>query len=232
MGGFPDSTLTDWVNSLTTDGIEPIAGVVTITGDVGKMNTVEGNHSLDLPAVVEFDGAGVFKKDRLIGFLSLEQTRLLLWLKNQVNETVYSTPCETSDDFIAGHIFHSNTSVESSYHAGVPHFNVTIVLEGEISDNQCGLPLDEVDTYERYEKLVSEQLTKDLHTLIEEIKSEFGVDILGFGEIFQRQQYPIFKKIKDDWNEQFTNSIIEIEVSTYVRRDGIRTRGFLQHVND
>ena len=45
-------------------------------------------------AVVVIDSMALFSKDKLVGFLSVEDTRNYLWTQNQLKRTTITVPCE------------------------------------------------------------------------------------------------------------------------------------------
>lgn len=229
-GGVPESTLTDFVLSLTSPGKQPIIAAATIQGNPQKGKKVENNTELELPAMITYEGIALFKKDRLVGFLPVEEARNVLWIRD-LNRTTVSAPCG-EDGYFALRVFNSHSTIDTSYEGNIPKVNVKLVVEGDVFDIQCANPLDSTDTYTSYESTMENHLETKLTKTINKVREEFGIDIFGFGEKMSKQHYKQFKEYKDHWDEQFVNADITVEASVYIRRDGMRTKSFIEQLDD
>jgi spore germination protein KC len=227
-GGYPDTDLTDFVYGLTSPGREPVAAAVTIKGNPEKGSNIDNNKELELDALIEYDGMALFQKDKLVGFLSAEETRNYMWTQD-LNQTTTTARCG-EEGFFALQIFNSHTKVETDMKNGIPMITVRIIIEGDIHDNQCPDGLDDIKTYEKYQKIMEAHIKKKLTTTIKKVQKEFGVDIFGFGEHLRRQHYKEFKKHVDDWNEEFKKAEVTVEATVYLRRDGMRTKSFIEQI--
>ncbi len=55
-------------------------------------------------------------------------------------------------------------------------------------------------------------------------------DIFGFGEMLYRQDYKSFIRIEKNWDQYFTDAIVNVDVKVKLRRSGVRTRSlFTEH---
>lgn len=96
MGGNPDVQLYDFITSLISKGINPVAGIISIRGDPEKGQSVDNNKEIDPGALVLADGMAVFKGDKMVGELSLNETRGYLWTK-ELRSTSLSIACDSED---------------------------------------------------------------------------------------------------------------------------------------
>ncbi|GAE24508.1 spore germination protein GerKC [Halalkalibacter wakoensis JCM 9140] len=229
-GGYPDSNLTDFVFALTSPGRHPVAAAVTIEGNEEEGHHIDDNKEIDLDAIIVFDGLALFHKDQLIGFLDVEQSRNFMWTQD-LDRTTATASCG-EDGYFAVQIYNSNSKVEASYENDVPSFKLRVIIEGDIHDNQCPDGLDEIATYEKYQKIMEEHLEEKIKKSIEDIQEKYGVDIFGFGEHLSKQQYKKFKEHKDDWDAEFAKAEFSVEASVYIRRDGMRTKSFIEQVDE
>ncbi|ARK31350.1 Spore germination protein B3 precursor [Halalkalibacter krulwichiae] len=155
-GGYPDTDLSDFIYEITSAGREPVAAAVTIRGDPTKGKNIDDNRELELGAIIEYDGLALFNKDKLVGFLSVEEARNFMWTQDISNTTVTAACGE--EGYIAIQVYNSHTKVETNYENGVPSVALNIMIEGDIYDNQCSDGLDEVVTYNKYQKIMEEHL--------------------------------------------------------------------------
>ncbi len=227
-GGYPDVRLTDFTSTITSDGRHPVAATVTIQGSPEKGDDVNNNKQADLDAIVALNGLSVFKDDKLIGYLDVEQARDYLWTQD-LKKTIL-TATTPDGNFFAVRFFNSHTNIQTSYENNRPHITIELVLEGDIIATQSKVPIDKLTRFKELEEEAQKEVEQKIKGTITHVQKEYGVDIFGFGETMYRQHYQKFKSIKDYWDEEFKKAEINVNAKVILRRDGIRTRSFLEEM--
>lgn len=232
-GGDPRIRLTDFINAIVSKGRSPVASTVIIKGNAEKGKNVESNMSVEAPADILLDGMGVFKEDKLIGFLNLEETRNYLWTQ-KLNNTMVSIPCQNQEgkkenekQYFDLVITNNKSRMKTDYKHGTPQLKVEIYAEGRINSLQCAEDLSNLETYEKLEKISQQHIEKLIEKTIKQVQEDFGVDIFGFGEALHRQHYQKAKEVEENWDEEFKKGDVDVKVTVAVRRSGIKNRGFI-----
>jgi spore germination protein KC len=166
----------------------------------------------------------LFQEDKLVGFLSVEDTRNYLLTQDEIENTEISVPCE-ENQFASVRITDAKTRVKGRIKNGKPIIQVDIVMEGSIFGSTCKGHMDDPKTYMKLDKLTNQYMKEKILKMIQTVQDDYGVDIFGFGEVVYRQDYKQFKKVEDHWDEAFKEAEIEVSVKTMIRRAGIRTKG-------
>jgi spore germination protein KC len=230
-GGDPGIRLTDFIAALVIDGRHPVAAVATIQGDLKKGASVENNKKLALDAIVLMDGMGIFKHDKLIGMMSVEDTRAYLWTQD-LKSTNLSVPCEENSEdkkrFNGIRIISTSTKREVKYKNGKAELITKIIGEAELVGTHCKGSLIEPKTFDKYEKQTEKFIENDIKDLINNVQAEYKIDIFGFGENMNRSNHKTFLKIKADWDQIFTEAEVKVEATIFLRRSGVRNDSFLK----
>ena len=92
-GSTVDVKVKDFISALTSPGRQPVMTAVRIKGNPKKGESVDNMKKTTPDAMVIIDSMGVFKGEKLIGFLSVEDIRNYLWTQNQIEGTSISVPC-------------------------------------------------------------------------------------------------------------------------------------------
>lgn len=226
-GGDPNVRLKDVINAWRSDGRQPIMAAVKIQGDPKKGINVDNMKKLTPDALVVLDSLAVFKKSKLLGFLSITDSRNYLWVEDNLVRTAMSVPCG-KNRYIAVQFYNSKTRTKSQIVFGRPEIHVNIRAESYLDGTQCLDDLSKVATYKKYEKMVERKVRDEVQKTIRMTQQKYHVDIFGFGELAMRQDYQDFKKIKNHWDESFTDAKVSVHVKVNLRRSGIRTRTLLK----
>gem|GEM_PF-954196 len=231
-GGNPDVQLYDFITSIISKGINPVAGMISMRGDPEKGQTVENNKDLSPDALVYADGMAVFKNDKMVGRLSLEETRGYLWTKD-LRHTSLSIKCnsETADSseeefFLDARIIRSKVKLGAKYQNDRPKINVKINGEAKIQGTQCPNDLTKINVFAEHEKLIEKFIKDEITQLIIKVQKEYGVDIFGFGESLNRQDHKKYKEVENKWDKEFAKAELDVKVDIQLLRAGIKNKSF------
>ncbi|MCT2343715.1 Ger(x)C family spore germination protein [Niallia taxi] len=228
-GGDPDMRINDFINDVTLEGKEAVLNAVVVEGDKKVGATVENMNNVTPEAIVLVDSLGFFNKKKLAGFLPLDDTRVYLWITDKFKNTTLTVQCG-EDEYSAVRIIHSTTDVQTKMDGVRPEFNINVKAEGYIEGTQCYKSLDKIETFKKYEDLVSKSAADKIQKTVAKMQNEYGLDIFGFGEIMRRQHNNQFSKIKEDWNSYFAEAKVNVNFDFILRRTGIRSDSFLDEV--
>ena len=112
-GSTPAVKIKDFIQALTSPGRQPVMTAVKIQGDPKKGESVDNMKKTHLDAIVAIDLMALFRRDELVGFLSVEDTRNFLWTQNKIKRTTISIPCG-KDRYASIRIIDSKTKLKSA----------------------------------------------------------------------------------------------------------------------
>ncbi|TRZ39030.1 Ger(x)C family spore germination protein [Niallia circulans] len=228
-GGDPDMRINDFINDVTLEGKEAVLNTVVVEGDKKVGASVENMNNVTPEAIVLVDSLAFFNKKKLAGFLPLDDTRVYLWITDKFKNTTLTVQCG-ENEYSAVRIIHSTTNVQTKMDGVRPEFTINVKSEGYIEGTQCYKSLDKIETFKKYEDLVSKSAAEKIQKTVAKMQNEYGLDIFGFGEIMRRQHNNQFAKIKDDWNSYFAEAKVNVNFDFILRRTGIRSDSFLDEV--
>lgn len=231
-GGDPYVRLTDFISSLTSKGRHPVTSAVSIQGKPEAGKNIEQNSKTELDSTVVISGLSVFKKDKLIGFLSRDEARDYLWTQG-LSRTSLTVPCymegneEEKNDFLDVRIIHSHSDVKTQEVDEGLKIKVSISGEAKIQGTQCHQNLEKIKTYENHEKALNKYIEEKILATINKMQEEYEADIFGFGEVYYRSSPEKFKEVEDEWDAIFAKAEVEVVADYRIKRSGIRSKSFL-----
>lgn len=234
-GGDARVRLTDFINAIVSKGRSPVASAVKIEGDPEKGKTFDSTMSTEPEANVILDGMGVFDRDRLIGYLTLEDTRNYLWTQKLENTTIV-IPCdEEKNEHMKGRMLslvvtNNKTKLETEYKGNTPQLKIRIYAEARVNSMECEFDLTKIDTFGKIEEMSEEYIDEIITGTIKKVQKDYGVDIFGFGDALKRQDYQKAKEIGNGWREEFKRAEVDVSVEMAIRRSGTRNKSFLNEI--
>ncbi|MFP4015397.1 MAG: Ger(x)C family spore germination protein [Halanaerobiales bacterium] len=167
-------------------------------------------------------GSAVFRKDILVGWLSGEETRGLLFVENAVANTVMVVPNpEDRNKKVSIEIKKSETSINIEFKEYKPSFLIEINAEGNLAGQQGPGNLTEGTLLKELEKFVEEKIKTEVQTVLDKARVELKSDFLDFSGTINKNDYRKWNNIKDNWEDLFPEVVINVEVSYKMRQSGL-----------
>ncbi len=205
----PTMNLLDFGIQLQTKGTSTIIPAVHLDDVKGSM----------IPRVT---GAAIIKDDKMIGELSEEETKELLFIRNEVKGGVLvadkgvglSAP-------ISLEIFENKTKVKPIVEAQELKFKVDIRTSVVIDEIEGGENFIDEKAVKRFETSISQFAQKKVEDFIEKIQSEYGTDIFMFGEKLREKNVNKWNSISDKWEEVFRNLEVDVDAKVYIKNSAL-----------
>ena len=199
----------DFANALSSKTAAPIMSVIGM------------NKTSNIGATFNMSGTAVFKKDKLVGFMNISETRGMQWIKGKVkagNITVTSR----DNGIITFALLKANSIVKPIVKGDSVTMQITIKEEANIIEMTD--KLDMVQNYKIVEglnKLQKEAIEKEVKLALNVAQKEYNADIFDFGGAIHRTYPETWKKLEKNWQDIFPTIKVEIKVNSIIKRPGL-----------
>ncbi|WP_425802872.1 Ger(x)C family spore germination protein [Desulfitobacterium sp. Sab5] len=198
-------------NDLQAKGISPIASAISLKRIDGKI----------IPQIM---GTAIFKGDKLIGFLNDEETKDLLFIRNEVKGGVMIKGTQGKDIStpVSLEIFKNKTQVTPIVDEDN---NIEINL-----DIDTTVSLDEIDGTEnliddegrmKLENSVENTLKERIEAVITKMQSKYDTDIFGFGAKLREDNNREWKRVSSNWEEIFKDLRVNVTTRIHIRNSAM-----------
>lgn len=155
--------------------------------------------------VTELDGTAVFKKDRLIGYLTRDESKYFLFVTNQISGGLLVTSPENDGQNISLEIQKNQTKITPDISGGNPTFKIDTQLTANLGEDQTSKNYVDENGLEKAQSSTEKSLNERMLNIIQKVQSQFGCDIFGFGSKIHQQSPEFWNKNKSNWSETFRN---------------------------
>ncbi len=221
--------LSDFVNMLLADGLEPIAAKVGLKYSevMNKSDSGSEDSSQNLEKIIGITGAAVFHKDKLIGWMNDKEARGVKWLRNEIKDAVVTVdiPKEMGDGKISLKILMGNTKLKPQMKHNKVEMEVEVRAEGDLYENSSKLDLSNPEVIQFVEEKLRDDITERIQVVLEKAQKQYKSDIFGFGLAVYRSYPKEWKKqFKNRWDEEFPNLEVKITPHVKVVRTGLTNK--------
>ncbi len=234
--------LAEYLRHFYDMGRQPVLGIIEKKEkkQINKLKKSSKDKEYELSVI----GAAAFNKHRLVGYLNGTETKAFNFIMGEVKTGIvtFPTPNESVDE-ISTPTLVMESDIDSQRPSKISMSTIDIIKlkskrDVEIIDGNIVLKVDirlrgsleefignmdissDIEMKE-IEKACSQEIKNKLMNTLIKVQKEFETDIFGFGNIFHRKYPKEWHEIKDNWNEIFSKSDLQVEVKTNVIRTGL-----------
>lgn len=224
-------TLDDLVADLVSDGKEAVLTGIFVTGDQEIGPSKQNVESITPSARIRYDNFAVFKKDKLVGWLTERESRGYNDITNKVKTTVNTISCPKEGKATI-EVIKFNSDVKGKINKGKAEVDVNIKVKGNVGEVECEIDLTKPETIDQLEKIYEKDLKEIISDTINTVQNKYETDIFGFGEAIHRSNPKEWNKMKENWDEEFSNLTVNVKVVMELQHTGTITNSFLEEIKD
>lgn len=197
----PAVEIWDFIDKLESSGINATAPIIHIHETNGEKNE-------------RVAGTAVFVKDRMVGKLSGDETKTMLFVKNELHGGVLAVDDKRGNPAYSLEIVSNQTKLKPRMVDGKLQIDIRTVTKTGLDEVMIpdGFLMDE--SIPDIEQRAAERLQADMLALIHKVQRQYGADIFGFGEDLFENQPRLWAEVKDHWPEAFAD--LEVNVKSKV----------------
>lgn len=200
-----DSTLVKFVDAMGQPGIDGILPSIEVgPGGVPRLGPL-----------------AVFKGDRLVGWLSQEETLGLSAIRAKSPHLFVLLPCQGDGPPQANVEVHSHKSrLEIRAEGGRLTARIEVKARGQLYEDACLRDVMQPPTRLELEKLAAERIQRDIEAAVQSSK-DLRADIFGFGRELYRHLPQEWKRRKDRWDEELARLPVTVSAELTVDEGGV-----------
>jgi spore germination protein KC len=223
-------TLDELINNLVIKGKEPILTGIKVYGNPENGSAFRNVETVSPKTTLGIDSLGVFKKDKLIGWLNEDESKGFNYIINNVSSTVVNVPCE--DGKLSIETVRSQTKVKGKMEKGKPKINISVFSEGNVGDVECKIDLSKPENIKKLEEKYQNSIKEKITAAIKKAQGDYQSDIFGFGEVIHRADPKAWKRLEPNWKQEFKNVKVSVNVNAKIRRLGTITKSFQKEIEE
>lgn len=189
-----------------------------IVGDDEIGMTKENIETYQPASRITIDGMSYFKNDKLVDYLSNEESQSLLFLMNNIKGGSIEACCPEGDGFFSYFIKKSKTSFNVRWNKNSPKITVDVKVDERIIESECKDSFTHPNL-EKFRKQLSDQVKDNITILIQKSQSE-ELDYIGIGKELYLSEPKKWRKIEKEWFSIYPETPFEVVVDISVTKTG------------
>ncbi|MBP2635929.1 MAG: germination protein, Ger(x)C family [Firmicutes bacterium] len=167
-------------------------------------------------------GTAVFKRDKLAGMLTNEETRMVAILMGKFPKgflTIADPKMSERNVHVLLRLGKS-PKINVGFENKRPVINIDVLIEGEITSIPSGINYEGLDSRKSLETQVSKAIKMQMVAMLKHTQ-ELGTDVVNFGRYY-RPAFNTYDEVASfNWNDLYPEAEINVQISTKIRRTGL-----------
>ena len=205
-------TLNELLNMYIDPYLEVVLPSMTLYGNYEIGDEKENITTSSPKAIVKIDGSTITKDNKILGYLDLEESKILNLINGKLKETIIKM------NYYDGYIIFEPNRIKVSRELDIKNNIIKINISGysKTKEIQSNIDLKEPKEVKKLNKALNMELEKKITDTFNSIREKYGTDVFGFQELYYRTNYKYFKENCTNWYEDIYPKI-KLEVKANVR---------------
>ena len=205
-------TLNELLNMYIDPYLEVVLPSMTLYGNYEIGDEKENITTSSPKAIVKIDGSTITKDNKILGYLDLEESKILNLINGKLKETIIIM------NYYDGYIILEPNRIKVSRELDIKNNIIKINISGysKTKEIQSNIDLKDPKEVEKLNKALNMELEKKITDTFNSIREKYGTDVFGFQELYYRTNYKYFKENCTNWYENIYPKI-KLEVKANVR---------------
>lgn len=207
-------TLDELISHLMDDSKEAILPSVELTGKVNKGENIDNLSDSDPDVRIRFSNLALLKDDKLIGYLSNNESFGYNVITAEAGNTYIKFKCD-NENYATLELVSLKTNEEISFKNKKPFVNINNETKTNIVEYNCDLDLIKDDKIiDEIQKKAEKRIEYLMNDFLDKAYEEYKTDVLHYGSTFYKEKRNEMKKygyttksIKDDIKFKVTSKV-------------------------
>ncbi len=217
-GKISEVLLIDILRSLAAEHQSALIPMIAVAEEDAAHGTEESKKLKN----IELTGMAVFADGFYQGALNEQETRGMMFLRDEIKRTVYPV---FNEDFreISIELYRSDTKIIPHLEGGDLRFTVQINADGMVQEKVLkeGKTFDN-ESLSRAEKALEDTIRSDCEAAFQKAVLEYQSDVFYLGDMVWRDQPELWEKLQDNWKENAGKVELNYEVEVDIDRTGLQ----------
>ena len=205
-------TLNELLNMYIDPYLEVVLPSMTLYGNYEIGDEKENITTSSPKAIVKIDGSTITKDNKILGYLDLEESKILNLINGKLKETIIKM------NYYDGYIIFEPNRIKVSRELDIKNNIIKINISGysKTKEIQSNINVKDPKEVEKLNKALNMELEKKITDTFNSIREKYDTDVFGFQELYYRTNYKYFKENCTNWYEDIYPKI-KLEVKANVK---------------
>lgn len=182
--------------------------------------------AIDGKMTPEIMGTAIIKNDKLVGFLNGEETKDLIFIRNEIKGGILTEEIQEKglQNVISLEIFKSKAKAKPVVDGNDVKIDLNIKVTVAIDEIQGTKEFSDDTAIMELEQSTENTLKQRIEFLIRKMQLEYDADIFGFGKALQENKPQTWNSVSGNWENTFKNLEVNVTTKVHIRNSAVLSK--------
>lgn len=215
--------LKDFQRELSGPGCDPVVSVLGVW-DTTEGKVLPAGEKVPAKSGLALDGSAVFRGDKLVDWLSPEESQTYLLAKGEMKTGLIVVPHPDNQSNLAGiEVIDNSASLKAEMVDGQAIANISVKINGNLGDQRFNVPgqkqedpSEDPEFYLKLDQQLAAKVKSDVEKLVAKSQTEFDSDIFGVGNHIMNLYPNDWDHVKANWLDYYKRAAIQVDVKVNI----------------
>ena len=167
-------------------------------------------------------GIAIFNKElKMVGYLSRNDAMLRRWIIGGLMTKILSTSLPEDKGTFVIEAAQLKSKIQPDIINNQLKIKITLSGKGMMKENNTKLDISKSKNLKLLEDTLNKNTEKKILNVIQKVQKQYGTDVFNFGTAIHRKYPYRWKKLKDNWNDEFSKTDVSVKVKLTIQRVGL-----------
>lgn len=167
-------------------------------------------------------GSAILDKElKLAGYLNEKEDQAVHWVTGNLKKLTVSTTVPQEMGNVSMDLYRVGRKIQPIVQGDKLKFYITLTGQGALRENNTRLDLTDTENITLLQKELNKQAEETVLQTITKVQQNYGTDIFGLSDVIRRKDVPLWKSMRNNWEEKFREAEIVVTAKLTVRRIGV-----------
>ncbi|MBY6037700.1 Ger(x)C family spore germination protein [Fictibacillus nanhaiensis] len=220
----------EFIEDLLVEGKNPVLGGIQVHGNKESGKNSSSVSKIYPDARLVASDIALFKKDKLVGWLNVDESKGYNYILGNVKSTVGFLECPGGGN-ITMEVIRTEAKIKGNVVNHKPKISISLKLDQNIADVECDWDISKQTTIKQIEKESAKKIIALMDKAIKKAQKE-KTDVFGFGSTIHKSNPKEWAALKKNWDQEFTSLEVDIKVETKIRVFGKVNQSLLKELEE
>lgn len=174
-------------------------------------------------------GTAIFNMDKMVGTINGEETKYMLFTKDQIKGGVLPLNDEQGKPAFSLEILSNKTKVKPVWIDGKLQMQIHTETQVALDEVMAPEEFNNIGSKDVLEKRAGKELQQRILSVIHRVQKDYHADVFGFGELVHERMPLTWKKVKENWGQQFSELDVVVNSNVIIKSSGQTSRSIQTH---
>ena len=210
-------TFEELVSDYLDETKEIVLPTVSLIGNAKEGISEDNLENTKAKTTIKNDSMALFKEDKLIDYLSKDDSILLNLIRGKIKNTIITSKCENNKNVVI-EMFNTKEKIDTQINPLT--LNVKIKADASINEITCDINIEDENEIKKLKNNIEEELNKKIETFIQNIIKEHKIDPFRIKNSLYKNYNKYYKENENNLIENLEKLKINVKSDIQIKEKG------------